>query len=89
MGEPEFGRRVTFVRRSGDGFDIARFTRYRNGTALVQEGGSFGLYPDSPGLWQDVSGELRRQGFTELGEALRAGVLTKEEADYLLQGRPE
>jgi hypothetical protein len=88
MGEPEFGRRVTFVRRAGGGFEVARFTPYRNGTALVQEGGNFSTYGDSPGLWLDVFSDFRQQGYTELSEALLAGLLSKQEADHLLQGRP-
>jgi hypothetical protein len=87
MGEPEVERSYYSVRRSaGAGFVIAVVQRLGDGSGVVDVAGSRTIYPASAGGWRLAVDVLPEVGCIELDEALRAGLLTKDQADELLAG---
>ena len=83
MGEPEVGREYHFVRRSNEGHSIVQFKRFEAGRAsLFVKGHTLGVWENE----RDALRDIQRDCFVELGDAVRIGLLTKDEADSLLAG---
>src|SRR5262245_51565164 len=88
--DPAERRRSTFVRRRGDDIEVAEVVEFTDGTAMVFEGeyaeglGVFSDYRHSPSARREVRRNLPQAGYVELTDALRSGLLTKDQADELL-----
>jgi hypothetical protein len=89
-GDAAERRRSTFVRRRGGEVDVALVVEYTDGTAFVSErtyDENMAFLFDDRYRWsasarREVSRGLPAAGYVELAEALRRGLLTKDEADH-------
>jgi hypothetical protein len=85
MGEPEVGRDYYFVRRSNEGFSVAQFKRFADGRAILfVKDRPLGVWENDPDAWKSALRDIQRDCYVELGDAIRAGLLTKDAADELL-----
>lgn len=87
MDAIEFERLYLFIRPSGAGFDVAEFTQFSDESALLIEGSSEQKYKTkyrrSPEAWREAFTSLEQSGYIRLTEAVRTGMISKEEADCL------
>jgi hypothetical protein len=84
MTEPQVEREGYFVRPGGGDYDLARCVLLSSGISLGFEETALGGAHGDPGAWRSALDDLRRQGYVELGEAVRSGVIGKDRADELL-----
>jgi len=83
MDEPEPGRMYVFVRPSGGAFDVEQFAQHPHG-AFLFGGRRVRMFHGPSAAWREALRELGQTGYVELTEAIRRGLLTKDEADSLL-----
>jgi hypothetical protein len=90
MSEPEPERGHVLVGQSSGLLHLLRFTRQPDGSVLCRGAAlSAGLVESNTcvvaaDLADDLLRDYRRQGYVELADALRRGLLSKDEADSLL-----
>src|SRR5262245_6929048 len=86
MGEVEVKRYHFFVRQAAGGFTLLRYDR-ATGTFCTSDGFYSQATVDSPPEgWPEVLAVLSREGYIELGEAIRTGLINKVAADSLFAG---
>jgi hypothetical protein len=84
MNEPEVDREYLLVRKGDAAVEAFRFIRFSDGSATFGHvGWSPGIYGNSPSAWRVAWREAKRLGLVPVGEGIRAGLLTKDEADAL------
>jgi hypothetical protein len=85
MGEPEVNRDDHFVCPWLPGVDdgryrLAVYTRFGAGLAVVSEAGRPGHYLGEDG-WREALRQLELDGLAELGAAIAAGTIARDDAD--------
>jgi hypothetical protein len=87
VDEPEVGRKYHLVRRRGADIDHARFIRFEDGSAILDEG-TYGYNIDNAAeAWRRPWAELKGRGYEEVGEAVEHGLISREEAQRLTKRR--
>jgi hypothetical protein len=81
MGEPEVNREYLLVRRVDAAIEAYRFVRWDDGSASFAPIGWIpGIFEGSPDAWRKAT----RFGLVQVEDAVRDGLLTKEEATELI-----
>lgn len=88
MDEPAVGREYRFIRRRGGDINHARFIRFEDGSAILDfrgEGRGYN-FDNHAEAWRHAVAELERLGYEEVGEAIRRGIVSAEEAAQTHRG---